>query len=280
MRTFSTALLAVIVVGACTSGHDTTAPSVVPRTAQTSAGQILACGDVIVSDVVLENDLTCPGNGLTVTGTDINIDLNGHTIAGAGVGQGITVNASQGVSIFGGSVRGFLRGILVNVSTGLVIRDNEFTENGTAVLVQASSGNIIRGNVARQNSLRAFMLRPDLSGAVVSTNNDIVENVLIDNPTGIYLIRQPGNAITANRISGSSVAAIDLDPAPLGASGTRIMGNLLMASGAGIRFGAGWTDNTIHGNRILENSCGFQGASAGNALQGNSLVANASDFCP
>jgi len=235
------------------------------------------CGSTVTTDLTLESDLDCPGNGLTVTGAGLKINLNGYTIAGAGVGVGITVSASQGISIHGGTIRGFLQGIFVAGSTGLVIKDNEFTENGTAVLLQASSGNTIKGNVARQNGLRAFMIRPNLA-EVVSTNNDVVENLLIDNPTGIFLIRQPGNTIKGNTISGSSIAAIDLGFG--GASGNLIKGNLFTTSGAGIRFGEGWTDNTILGNTFQTNACAIQGPSAGNTLQGNILSSNTSDFCP
>lgn len=281
MRTISHSLLAVAFLTACSGGGDTTAPA--PNATPGASGSVVildaACGDVITSDVRLESDLTCAGDGLSVTGTGIKINLNGHSISGAGAGVGIRVQSSQDVSVYGGTVRGFLQGMFVAASTGIVIKDNLFTENATAVLLQASSGNTIKANVARANTARAFMLRPNVAG-VVSTNNDIVENILIDNPTGIYLIRQPGNTFVGNTISGSSVAAIDLDPAPLGASGNVFKGNLLETSGAGIRFAAGWTGNTILGNTIQLNTCAFQGPSAGNTLQGNTLTGNAADFCP
>jgi parallel beta-helix repeat protein len=281
MRTISVCLFAITLSTACAGSPDTTAPLSDERTAGLASQVVLnaACGDVIVTDLRLESDLTCGGDGLTVTGTDLKINLNGHTIAGSGVGQGIRVTASQGVSIYGGTIRGFLRGIFVVGSTGLEIKDNEFTGNGTAVLLEGSSNNTIKGNVARQNGSRAFMLRPNLAGEL-STNNDVVENLLIDNPTGILFVRQPGNTIKGNTISGSSVASIDLAFGGIGASGNLIKGNLLMTSGAGIRFGDGGTGNTILGNTIQENICGFQGPSAGNTLQGNILVGNTADFCP
>jgi parallel beta-helix repeat protein len=231
----------------------------------------------VTTDLRLEDDLSCPAGALIVTGTGITINLNGHTIAGAGVGNGITVTASEGVSIHGGTISGFFVGTFLNVSTGVVIKDMEFTGNVTAVLLQGSSGNTLKSIVARQNTTRAFMIRPTLT-EIPSTNNDIVENQLIDNPTGIFLIRQPGNTIKENTISGASVAAIDLGFG--GASGNIIKGNLLSSSGAGIRFGAGWTDNTILGNAFVANVCAIQGPFAGNTLQGNVLSGNVTDFCP
>lgn len=284
MRTGSS-LLALSLLTACTVG-DTTAPPAISKTSVVTNSNFVvtnpSCGDVIVSDLRLEQDLTCPGNGLTVTGSGIQINLNGHTLAGAGpgTGLGIQVISSQDVSIFGGTVRSFLRGINVSASTGIVIKDNVLTQNGTGILLEFSSGNTIKSNIARQNTLRAIMMRPNFTGTVVSTDNDVKDNVLIDNPTGIYIIRQPGNMFKGNSISGSTIAAIDLDPAPLGASGNVFKGNLLESSAAGIRFGAGWTGNTILGNTVQTNTCAFKGPSSGNTFQGNTLTGNTTDFCP
>jgi hypothetical protein len=41
-----------------------------------------------VADLKLDEDLTCPGDALFVDGDGIKIDLQGHTITGAGVGVG------------------------------------------------------------------------------------------------------------------------------------------------------------------------------------------------
>jgi parallel beta-helix repeat protein len=282
MRTISSILL-VLSVTACAVGHDSTSPPL--NASATGLNKSLlttsvSCGDVITSDVRLENDLACAGDGFSVSGTGLNINLNGHTISGSGtgVGVGIRVTASQDVSIYGGTFRGFLQAMFVAASSGIVIKDNEFTQNGTAVLFQATSGSTIKSNVARQNTFRAFMLRPNIFG-VLSTDNEIVENVLIDNPTGVFLISQPGNTFKGNTISGSTVAAIDMTFPP-GASGNVFKGNLLSANAAGFRFAAGWTDNTILGNTLDGNSCAFQGPTAGNTLQGNTLSGNTTDFCP
>ena len=193
MRITGCQLLALSLLTACTAGREPTAPA--PNgTAYGARGSLLvtsaSCGDVITSDLRLENDLACAGDGVTVAGSNITINLNGHTISGSGAGVGIRVTASQDVTIQGGTIRGFLEAMFVAGSTGIVIKDNEFTLNNTAVLLQASSGNTIKANVARENTSRAFMLRPNTAG-VVSTNNDVVDNLLVDNPTGIFLISQP-----------------------------------------------------------------------------------------
>src|SRR5262245_6317406 len=281
MRILAAFLLALSAT-ACAAGHDTTSPSANASAISSSLSPLttsISCGDVISSDVRLEEDLACAGDGFVVTGTGYKINLNGHTISGSGpsVGVGIRVSAARDVVIYNGTIRGFLQAIFSQGSGQNVYKDIEFTQNGTAILLQASSGNTIKSNVVHQNTLRAFMLRPNLLG-VVSTDNEVVDNVLVDNPTGIFIISQPGNTVKGNTISGSTVAAFDL-PTP-GASGNLFKGNLLTSNAAGFRFAAGWTDNTILGNILDANTCAFKGPSDGNTIKDNTLSGNLTEFCP
>ena len=266
---------------ACTS-DPTGAP---PRAgSQVGAGErldvratIIACGAALLTDLRLESDLACPGDAIFVGADDISIDLNGHTISGAGAGVGITVRSRQRVTIRGGLVRGFVTGIFVNSSSDVVISHTALTQTREAIFLAGSSGNVIKNNIAWENQLRGIMIRPTGSGAL-STDNFVVENVLSDNPSGILLFGQPGNTFTANRISGSSVAAIDLTGG--GASGNVMRGNRLSESAAGIKFGPGWIGNDFFGNTIAENVCGTQGNTTGNTLQGNNFLRNSADTCP
>src|SRR5881396_4228388 len=59
-----------------------------------SAGQAFAdhvqCGDAIAQDTMLDSDLLgCSGGGLTITGPDVVLDLNGHTVDGGIYGNGL-----------------------------------------------------------------------------------------------------------------------------------------------------------------------------------------------
>ena len=229
---------------------------------------IIACGATLLTDLRLESDLACPGDAIFVGADDISIDLNGHTISGAGAGVGITVRSRQHVTIRGGLVRGFATGIFVTSSTDIVISHNALTQNREAIFLAGSSSNMIKNNIAWENQLRGVMIRPTGSGAL-STDNFVVENVLVDNPSGILLFGQPGNTLTANRISGSSVAALDLTGG--GASGNVVRGNRLSEGAAGIKFGPGWIGNDFFGNTIAGNACGTLGNSTGNTLQGNNF---------
>jgi parallel beta-helix repeat protein len=274
-----------VCVTACSS---TSEPSGLSRiTTSTSQGPSLdadpfaslACGTQVTSSVRLDADLACTGSALLVSGDDIVIDLNGHTLSGVGTGNGITVTTSHDITISGGTIRGFVSGIFASNSTGLTVRDNEFFGNREAVLLQATAGSVIKHNVVVRHLMRGFMVRPNMVGGL-STDNVIFGNVVSDTPTGIYLIRQPGNTIQSNTITGSTIAAIDLAEGAGGVSGNTIRSNHLVGSAVGIRFTAGWTDNTFVGNRIESNVCGTKGSSASNTLNGNVFSGNATDTCP
>jgi parallel beta-helix repeat protein len=239
----------------------------------------LNCGAQVTSSIRLGNDLACTGNALLVSGDDITIHLNGHTLSGAGTGNGITVTTSHDITIAGGTITGFVSGVFASNSTGLIVRENGFSANREAVLLQATTGSVVKHNVVARHLMRGFMIRPNMAGGL-STDNVIFGNVVSDTPTGIYLIRQPDNTIQSNTISGSTIAAIDLAEGAGGVSGNTIRANHLIGSGAGIRFTVGWTDNTVVGNRIESNACGTKGSTAGNTLNGNVLSGNDTDACP
>jgi parallel beta-helix repeat protein len=270
-----------IALTGCARDPETTAPS---RRAIGAASRLTdvkaastECGATLVTDLTLESDLTCSGDAIIVGADDIRINLNGHTIAGSGAGVGITVRARQHVSIVGGTVRGFVTGVFVAQSTDIEIKENQFTETREGVFFAGTSGSVVKNNVAWQNQSRGIMLRPTGSG-LVSTDNEVVDNVLIDNPSGILVFGQPGNTLKGNAISGSSVAAIDLTGG--GASGNVVKGNQLAQSAAGIKFGAGWSQNEFVGNTIASNTCGIQGPAASNTFKGNLFSGNGADQCP
>ena len=233
------------------------------------------CGTTLMTNVKLEEDLTCSGDGLIVGADGITVDLNGHTIAGSGGGNGITVRGRRGVVVAGGTVRSFVTGVLVAGSSGIVIKENRFTENREGVFLNGSSANTVKENVAWQNQLRGIMIRPSLSG-VQSTQNLVTENILIDNPSGILLFGQPGNTLKENMITGSTVG---IDLTGPGASGNLLKENTLTSSAAGIKFSPGWTGNRIIENQIELNACGLQGPADGNTFKENVFTANGLDWC-
>jgi parallel beta-helix repeat protein len=235
----------------------------------------VTCGFSVVADLKLGNDLVCEGNGLIINADGITIDLNGHSLTGSGSGEGIALRVRQNVAIIGGTIRGFTTGLLVANSSGVLVKGIRLTENREGIFLNGSSDNVVKENEAWQNQLRGIMVRP--STTRVSTRNLIKENLIRENPSGILVFGQPGNTFKENWISESSFAAIDLTGG--GASGNLFQENVLEKSEAGISFGPGWTGNDFVENRLVQNTCGMSGPTAGNAFKENLLLGNASDFC-
>lgn len=236
----------------------------------------VACGASVVTDLKVGNDLVCAGDALSIDADGITIDLNGHTFTGNGTGNGITVRARQNVTVRGGTIRNFTTGVFVANSTGILIHENHLTNNREGVFLNGSSNSIVRENVASQNQLRGIMLRPTLSG-VVSTQNVIRENVLLQNPSGILVFGQSDNTFLENWISESSVAGLDLIGG--GASGNLFGENRIEMSAVGINFGAGWSGNAFVQNQLVANACALKGTTGGNTFADNQLIGNAADSC-
>src|SRR6188472_132805 len=78
------------------------------------AATAVACGATITVDTRLGNDLhNCHGVGLVIGADGVDLDLNGHTVDGDGIGdvEGIQVEGHRDTSITNGTVRDFVEGV-------------------------------------------------------------------------------------------------------------------------------------------------------------------------
>jgi parallel beta-helix repeat protein len=219
--------------------------------------------------------VTCTGAGLTVGADDITLKLNGHTITGSGVGQGIRVAGRLGVTVKGGTVRNFETGVMVANSSEVVVKEIDVTQTREGIFLNGSSDCVVKENHAFLNQIRGIMVRP--STTRISTRNLIVENALTDNPVGILLFGQPGNTIKENLITGSSLAGVLLTGG--GAAGNVFKENSISGSAAAIQFGPAWVGNSFIENSLTDNTCGLQGVTTGNLFRENTLANNIADTC-
>jgi parallel beta-helix repeat protein len=234
------------------------------------------CGATIIANLTLNHDLTCAGNGLTVGADGIKLNLNGHTITGAGSGVGISVIGRMEVSISGGTVRNFEAGVRVNTSTEVVVKGNEFRENLDGVDCQAGCvGNTIKENDFRNNRARGIMLRSS------SSDNVVKENTFTGNRVGILVFGGVDTTVKENIVSTSDLAGIRLNVL---ATGNRIRANTVTSNPAGIEFivtpTGSATGNAVVENTIAINTCGTKGPTLGNRFRKNLFEANGADRCP
>jgi parallel beta-helix repeat protein len=235
----------------------------------------IACGDTITADTTLDRDLTdCPSNGIVIGADGITLDLNGHTISGDGklvrrcrrdqiCDVGVANDDHAGVTIRGGSVRGF--GIGVGVFRG---RNDRFVELDSSrnqffgFVIGGSSRTVIRDSSGNDNP------RPDGDGLGVFNSHDlrIVHNSFRRNgQLGMHIEGSTKNLVKGNLVSRNGDFGILLE-----ADGNQLRGNRSVRDGGtGILVGPG-SRNVIAGNRI-------SGSGEGIAIEkgrGNVVVRN------
>jgi parallel beta-helix repeat protein len=220
--------------------------------AQTSA---LSCGDTITADTTLEADLTdCPSNGLVIGADNITLDLNGHTISGDGklvkrcprrqiCDVGVANDDHAGVTIRGGSVRGFAIGVGVfRVRNNRLVKLASSENQWFGFVIANSARTVIRDSSGNSNP------RPDGDGLGVFLSHDlrIVHNSFRRNgQIGIHIEKSEDNLIKGNEFVGNGDFGILLE-----SDGNQLRGNHSVRDGvAGIQVGPA-SRNVIVGNRI------------------------------
>ena len=218
-------------------------------------GTGIACGDTITADTTLDRDLTdCPDNGILIGADDITLDLNGHMIFGDGElvrrcprGQfcdvGVANDGHAGVTIRGGSVRGFAVGVSV-----LGGRNDRFVKLDSSrnqffgFVIAGSSRTVIRDSSGHDNP------RPDGDGLGVFGSHDlrIVHNSFRRNgQLGMHIDGSTRNLIKGNLLARNGDFGILLE-----GGGNQLRANHSVRDGvAGIQVGPG-RRNVIVGNRI------------------------------
>jgi CSLREA domain-containing protein len=210
----------------------------------------LACGDVVTTSIVLQNDLlNCLGEGLVIGAPDIEVDLNGHTISSGapvepgeedGLLAGIRNSGHSNVVIKNGTVRNFGYGVRLlagarfgvvegmtlegNIIAGVelfdaddgrngnTVRNNTFDLNGDGVtLMSGAEGNLVAGNTFNGNLGRAvYMFDSSRNRVEGNTVSGLVNDPLLDSDGGVFLEGSRDNVVLDNTISDAGDAGIQL----------------------------------------------------------------------
>ncbi|MDQ2676481.1 MAG: right-handed parallel beta-helix repeat-containing protein [Actinomycetota bacterium] len=162
----------------------------------TGSAATVECGEVLLTDTVVENDLTdCPADGLVIGAPDINVDLNNHTIDGATVfcdevpctprSQGIdNREGHDGVTIENGTVTGFHDGVrLVNAD----------------------------GNTLEALTVRAFAAQPNdnrfRAVTLVGSHDNQIRDLEAEGGTGLLLSGSDRNLVSGSDVAGRGDAS-------------------------------------------------------------------------
>ena len=238
-----------------------------PRQAFSATNHITSCGtNVTTSGLwVVDNDLTCTGNGINVQIGNVTLKLQGHTLTGpsasdTSIGVWVATASSLGVknvTILGpGKITNFGHGIVFSATVGGGAVGVQFVSNGSGVYL---------GN--------------DNSATGVSTSLLISQNIMQSNAWGIVLEGATKDTIVGNNISSSSIAGIDV----VDGTSSSFLGNISNGNnGDGIAIGnpSGAivaVGNTFEGNITNSNSLvgiHVYSASSGSHFSGNVASSN------
>jgi hypothetical protein len=212
--------------------------------------QAIACGDTITTDTTLTNDLECSGAmtpALTLA-NGVTLDLGGHTLSGAGPGDGFGING-QSYTVRNGTVTNF--GHAVETFSGTVtLSDVRLLVNGQGVEALGSRVNISdsvvnRNGVGLGGTTPGFFVNDTTingngTGAVfyqggLVGNRDSISNNQVD---GIR-INQGVISLVDSRVNGNGAFGVFVENSYQSPIAT-LIGNTVSRNGAdGIRLTQG-----------------------------------------
>ncbi len=159
-----------------------------------NAAHAIQCGDTITSDTTLTANLgPCPGDALILRGTEITLDLHGHTITGSGTGAGLHFDAVPQATIKGpGTINNFATGILMGGGTGDVLVYNlTFTRNPEGIQIGGPYGNVrVLNNLILGSSQQGQGI-----GVSVGSAPHIYQNTISGYSVGVFLDTEVTNAV-------------------------------------------------------------------------------------
>jgi parallel beta-helix repeat protein len=206
--------LTIAFVGTCAG----LVAAVLPATPAVAAP--VTCGSSITMNTRLDRDLDCgSGVALQLDGTDIVLNLGGHTISGTGVG--IHSTFGQRSTIRNGTIRGFTLGVDLDRTVGMRIQNVRFVDNRTAVNLSRNVDTTVVSN-------RIVGSVTDGVSVSLSNRTQVRRNVLRGNGVGISLSFASNSTVSRNRVTRSGGDGI----AVLGSSsGTTVSGNAANRNG-------------------------------------------------
>lgn len=228
----------------------------------------LSCGDTVTVSTKLTSDVTGCGSGVAVTlaGTHVVLDLNGHEVGGTGSGTGVDV-AGAGDVLQNGLVDGFQNGVFVasGVNVGSRVQAVRSTGNSEYGLQINGQSTVVTGSFFASNGSDGIV--------VLGDHAQITNNWIRSNHRGIAVIDPAaGTTISGNRILSNAVEGILVDT---DGAGTAASSNVVNANGGdGIAIsGAGTTTlakNVANFNTGLGIGGEFQSVDGGgNTARGN-----------
>lgn len=215
-------------------------------------------GTYMLTNSLFTNSST--GAGITISVSDVTLDLNGQTITGPGNGShaGIRILNAQNVTIRNGNITGTLMGVMVNNSANVRIEGLNIRGFGLAVAAPPPEIGILLNQ----------------SRNVVVLNNSIFNVGL-----GLFVrgSRSFGNRLQNNTLTAmaNGVFGICYNPAdgdPQGPKGDLVTGNLIRGFPTSIQINGRSDYNVIDANTLIYTVAGLENPNPTNIAQGNRMA--------
>lgn len=190
--------------------------------------------------VLLDNRMlrTPDGVGISITASNVSVDLNGHTISGFGgkMGTGVRIQGVAGVKVYNGGIANMAFGVSVMMSNNVVLRGLRIRGEGLTVTAPPPETGIMIGQ---------------------SRNVVVEDNALYNVGLGIFVRggNSWGNRIANNTITAGTngILGICYNPAdgdPEGPRGDTVYNNSITGFGTGVQASATSRTNLFKGNFI------------------------------
>ena len=178
-----------------------------PAAASAAKGPALTCGSTVYTDVTLKQDIDCSAGGdggLLVGADDITIDLNGHSITGAGATdgyEGIENGGFDRVTIKNGTISAFKDNLyLSNVAKNRILNlklKSGPNDESNGVYSSYGTGNRFAGNkISYANYAFQF---------VNGSQNTVVDNKIVKPERGVFTTNEAFDQIKRNDVAGFSI---------------------------------------------------------------------------
>jgi parallel beta-helix repeat protein len=130
---------------------------------------------------------------IEITGNNIVLDGNGHSLIGSGKGDGVHLSYWTGVTVKNVTVQNFYYGIYLYATSKNTLIDNTALSNvGSGIMLASTSNNTLTGNTALNNNYGIWVY------FAASINNTLTGNTASNNNYGIYVYHASGNNLTGN----------------------------------------------------------------------------------
>lgn len=174
--------------------------------------QSAQCGQVLLADLTLANDLTCDKDALVAGADNITIDLNGKTLKGPGMGPqtwpapqldsvGVRVEGRSGVTVKNGSTSDFSTGVYFDQVRGSVIEGIKTERNRYGLYIHHTNGSTIRKNHVAVNIYGLHL--QNANDNLVQGNQLVRQTYNSPGGYGIYLFASERNKIIENDIENN-----------------------------------------------------------------------------